>query len=64
MNSLEMWYFIIFGVDNSSSSHTGIRKDSFSVLCKGSADGINDIIGAAEKSKLNALLNFTLHKYK
>ena len=64
MNSLEMWYFIIFGVDNSSSSHTGIRKDSFSVLCERSADGINDITGAAEKSKLKVLLNFTLHKYK
>lgn len=33
---------IIFGFDNSSSSHTSNQKNDFSVLSKWSTDDIND----------------------
>ena len=58
---------VIFGVDNSSSSHTDNRKNIFLVLGEGSTQGINDGTGVAEKkisfnfSKANKiLLTFTL----
>ena len=50
----------IFGVDNTSSSHTDNQKNNFLVLGEGPTDGINDTTGAAEKrfsinfSKANA----------
>ena len=40
---------MIFGVDNSSSSHTDNRKNNFLVLGEGPTSGINNTIGAAEK---------------
>lgn len=40
---------IIFGVGNSSSSHTDTCKNNFLVLCGGPTDDINDNIGAEEK---------------
>ena len=40
---------VIFGVDNSSSSHTDNRKNNFLVLGEGPTSGINNSIGAAEK---------------
>ena len=40
---------IIFGVDNSSLSHTNNRKYNFLVLGEGPTDGINDRTGAAER---------------
>ena len=40
---------IIFGVDNSLSSHADNRKNNFLVLSEGTAFGINDSFGSAEK---------------
>ena len=40
---------IIFGVGNSSSSHTDTCKNNFLVLGGGPTDDINDNIGAEEK---------------
>ena len=40
---------MIFGGDNSSSSHTDNRKNNFLVLGEGPTSGINNTIGAAEK---------------
>ena len=40
---------IIFGIDNTSSSHTDNRKNNFLVLNEGPIDGINDSTGAAER---------------
>ena len=40
---------VIFGVDNSSSSHIDNRINNFLVLSKGSTFGINGTYGAAEK---------------
>ena len=40
---------IIFGVSNSSSSHTDNRKNHFLVLGEAPTDGIDGSIGAAEK---------------
>ena len=40
---------IIFGVDNTSSSHTDNRKNNFLVLSEGLIDGINDSTDAAER---------------
>ena len=57
----------IFGVDNSSSSHTDNRKNSFLVLGEEPAFGINRSNGAAEKkisinfSKANAIFCLSLH---
>ena len=34
---------VIFGVDNTSASHTDNRKNVFLVLGEGLTDGINDI---------------------
>ena len=41
---------VIFGVDNSSSSHTDNQKNNFLVLREGPTQGINDSTGSAEKS--------------
>ena len=40
---------IIFGVDNSSSSHTNNPKNNFLMLDEVPSDGINDSVGAAGK---------------
>ena len=40
---------VIFGVDNSSSSHTDNQKKILLVLGKGHTDDINDSTGTAEK---------------
>ena len=42
--------FIIFGIDNSSTSHTNNRKKIFLVLVEGLTDDIYGSIGAAEKN--------------
>ena len=47
---------LIFGVDNSSSSHTDNRKNNFLVLGEGPTDDINSSIGEAKK-KFN--INFS-----
>ena len=52
---------VIFGVDNSSSSHTDNRKNDFLVLVEGQADGIHDNTGAAEKK---FRINFSKEKIK
>ena len=40
---------VIFGVDNSSSSHTDIQKNKFLILGEGPTQGFNDSTSAAEK---------------
>ena len=40
---------VIFGVDNSSSSHTDNQKNNFLVLGEGHIQGINESTGSAEK---------------
>ena len=40
---------ILFGIDNSASSHTDNRKNNFLVLGEGPIQGINDSTGIAEK---------------
>ena len=47
---------IIFGADNSSSSHTNNWKNSFLVIGEWLADGITDSTGAAEKSLILTLV--------
>ena len=47
---------IVFGVDNSLSSHTSNQKNNFLVLGAGPTQGINDSTGSVEK-KFN--INFT-----
>ena len=42
--------FLIFGVNNSSSSHTDNRKSNFLVLGEGPTQGITDTTGAVEKN--------------
>ena len=41
--------FLIFCVDDSSSSHTAKRKNNFLVLGEGLTQGINDSTGTSEK---------------
>ena len=59
--------FIIFGIDNSSTSHTNNRKKIFLVLVEGFTDDIYGSIGAAEKnfsinlSKAKSKFCFSLH---
>ena len=53
--------FVIFGVGNSSSSHTDNRKNSFLVLDEGSTYGINGNFGSPEK-KLS--INFSKARTK
>ena len=50
---------IIFGVDNSSSSHSDNRTNYFSILGEGSTHGINGNFAAPEKSLVLALLKHT-----
>ena len=40
---------VIFGVDNSLSSHTDNLKNNFSVLSEGLTEGINGSVGATGK---------------
>ena len=40
---------VIFGVNNSSSSHTDNRKNNFLELGEGPTQGINNSTGSAEK---------------
>ena len=59
--------FVIFGVDNISSSHTDNRKNNFLVLGEEPTFGINGTQGEAEKrisinvSKANTKLCLSLH---
>ena len=41
--------FVIFGVDNSSLSHTNIRKNNFLLLHEGPSDDINNNTGVTVK---------------
>ena len=50
---------VIFGVDNSSSSHLGNYKNCSLVLGEGPTDNINDSVDHAEK---NFDINFIKHK--
>ena len=43
-------YIVIFGVNITSSSYTDNQKNGFLVLGEGPTEGINDSVGAAEKS--------------
>ena len=58
---------IIFGVDNSSSSHSDNRKNNFLILGEGPAYGINGSFGSPEKkfdinfSKVNTKFCLSLH---
>ena len=58
---------VIFGVDNSSSSHTDNRKNHFLVLGEGPTQGINDSSGSAENkfsfifSEANTKFCLSLH---
>ena len=47
---------LIFGVDNSSSSHTDNLKNNFLVLREGDTFGINGIFGAPEKNLVLILI--------
>ena len=74
MDSAGSWSFandftrdaVIFGVDNSSSCHSGNRKNDFLILGEGPTYGINGSLGAPEKkfdidfSKANAKLCLSL----
>ena len=57
----------MFGVDNSSSSHSNNRKKNVLLLGKGPTFGINGIFGVAEKkfdinfSKVNTKFCLSLH---
>ena len=59
--------FIIFGVDNSSSSHADNHKNNFLVLGEGPTFGINGSFGSPEKkfnvnfSKANTKFCLSLH---
>ena len=58
---------VIFGVDNSSSSHTHNRKNNFLVFSEGPVHGINGSFGVPEKkftinfSKANTKCCLSLH---
>ena len=52
---------IIFGVDKSSSSHTGNCNNNFLEFSEGPTDVINDNLGAAEKNYYS--INFTKAKF-
>ena len=58
---------IIFGVDNSSSSHSDNPKNSFLILSKGASFGINGTFGSPEKrlgincTKTNTKFCLSLH---
>ena len=44
---------VIFGFDNTLSSHTENRKNTFLVLCEGPIEGINDSTGLVQQKKTN-----------
>ena len=57
---------VIFGVDNSSSSHANNWKNNFLVVGEGFTQGINDSTGVAEEnsiksSKANTKFSLSLH---
>ena len=52
---------VIFGVDNSSSSHTDNHKNNFLVLAKGPTYDINGSFGSAEK---RVSIYFTRAKFR
>ena len=58
---------IIFGVDNSSTSHSDNGKNIFLILCEGNTFGINGRFGSSEKkvsiyfSKANEKFCLNLH---
>ena len=66
-NSTDWWSFdngtvrnvIIFGVDNSSSSHADNHKSNFLILRLGPNFGINGRSGSPEKTNLIYLLYFS-----
>ena len=47
---------LIFGVDNSSSTHIDNPKNNFLVLGEGLTEGINGSFGTAEKRLVSTLL--------
>ena len=47
---------VIFGVDNSSSSHTDNQKNEFLILDEGDTFGINGSFGAPEKDSVLILV--------
>ena len=51
------WNIVVFGVDNSSSSHTDNRKNDFLVLDEGDTFGINGNFGTSEKLFSITLVN-------
>ena len=53
---------VIFGVDNSPSSHTGNRRNNILVLGEEPAGNISESVGTAEKniSKYKIFFEFTL----
>ena len=52
--------FIIFGVDNTISSHSDNQTNNFLVLGEGPTEGIKNTVDAAEKSKDKILFEFAL----
>ena len=58
---------IIFGVDNSTSSHSDNSKNNFKLLSEGPTYGINESFGSPEKkfninfTKANTKLYWSLH---
>ena len=58
---------VIFGIKNTSSSHTDNRKNNFSVLPERLVDDINDSVGTSEKKVsinfaiANAKISLSLH---
>ena len=50
---------MIFGVDNSSSSHADNRKNNFLILGEGPTCGINGSFGSPEKNLVLILLKQT-----
>ena len=42
---------VIFGFDNTLSSHAENRKNTFLVLCEGPVEGINDSTGLVQQKK-------------
>ena len=63
-NAEDSWSFdndfdeqvVIFGVDNSSFSYSGNRKNSFSILREGPTSVVNDSSGSPKKTSLILIL--------
>ena len=47
---------VIFGVDNTSSSHTDYKKNNIFLLGEGPTKVISDSVGGAEKNLLSTLV--------